>query len=360
MNHEFFMRRAISLAKRGSGNISPNPMVGAVFVKNNKIIAEGFHAKFGCDHAEISAIKNAKSSLKGATLYVNLEPCAHTGKTPPCANKLLTLGLAKVVIGMQDPNPQVAGKGIATLENAKIPVEVGILESECRYLNRAFIKSMNKKKPFITVKVANSLDGRICDSQGNSKWISNEKSRAQVQLLRKEVDAILVGANTVLSDNPHLGVRNKNSVKFDPLRVVIDPDFRCDDLNLQIYRDLNVLIVMKKNANIEKKIEFKKLGFELFEFIENLDLNELLSFLNKKGIIHLLVEGGGKTIQSFLSQGSIDSFISFIAPILIGGRNPKTAICDLKESYIETALRFECVKHKKIGNNIMLEAYKKI
>ena len=223
-NKDKFMRLAISLAKKGVGKTSPNPLVGAVVVKDGEIISEGYHRKFGGPHAEINALMNAGNGSKGADIFINLEPCCHYGKTPPCFKEVISRGISKVHIGMIDPNPVVSGKGIQYLRNAGVGVEVGILEDDCKRLNEAYIKYITTEKPFVTLKLASTLDGKIATYTGESKWITEEGSRKKVHKMRGTVDGIIVGVGTILKDNPLL--TNRFTKGTNPNRIIVDSALR--------------------------------------------------------------------------------------------------------------------------------------
>ena len=247
---EHFIDETLVLAKKAIGLTNPNPMVGAVVVKRGRIIAKGYHRQAGLPHAEIEAFNAAKTSVKGATLYTNLEPCVHQGKTPPCVDAIIQAGIKRVVCSISDPNPKVHGKGIAKLKQAGIIVSVGLKEKEARALNEAFFVFHEKKRPFIAIKFAGSLDGKIATHTGNSKWITNEPARLFARKLRGEYQAILVGINTVIRDNPHLGTRLAG--KKDPVRIILDSNLQIP-LNSQVLRDNNVIIATTTHAPEEKK-----------------------------------------------------------------------------------------------------------
>lgn len=327
------MKRAIALAKRGIGYVSPNPLVGAIVVKDNKVIGEGWHKEYGAPHAEVEAVKSTNmNNLSGCTIYVNLEPCSHYGKTPPCTDLIIEKKFSKVVVGMQDPNPLVAGEGIKKLQKNNIDVVVGVLEEQCKWLNRYFIKHITSGLPYIVAKIAQSFDGAIALSNGQSQWISCEESRRRAHKLRSELDAVLIGKGTALNDNPHLTVR---SVKGrNPIRVILDS-------KLSLPHHLNIFdtsvgrtIVCFSNSQSRKKaIEIEKRGVETLAVKSNssglLDLEDLLSKLYKYyNIGSIMLEGGAKLFVSFLEANLIDELHLFIAPKIIGdGKRSFNSFC---------------------------------
>lgn len=354
-----FMRRALKLAARGRGNTSPNPMVGTVIVKNGEILAEGYHRVFGGPHAEINAIRNARASLKGSSFYVTLEPCTHYGKTPPCIESVLAAQPAEVVIGTPDPNPLTAGKGIKLLQSRGIAVRVGILEDECRALNEKFFKFIRSSIPFVTVKFAQSLDGRIAAKSGDSKWISSEASRRLAHRERAWHDAVLVGAGTIAADDPELTVRLARG--RNPIRIVIDSKLRIP-LQSRILKDRSAartLIVTTRAA--EEKSKFRHLqnmGIEILVADHDekgrVDLQKLLPALGKRQISSILVEGGAETITSFLKNKAADRLLVFTAPKLIG--KGFEAVGDLGIDRIREALRLDIRRVFRSGVDIVVDA----
>ena len=322
MSDEKFMKRALVLARRGQGQVSPNPLVGAVIVKDGQIIAEGYHHRYGEAHAEVKAIEAAKIPLAGTTLYVTLEPCHHHGKTPPCVDSVIAEKFGRVVIGMMDPNPLVSGKSIAALKEHGIKTVVGVMEKSCRELNESFIKYMETGTPFITIKFAQTLDGRIATATGHSRWISDEKSRRFAHQLRSRHDAVLVGSGTVLKDDPELTVRHVKG--RHPLRIVVDPTLEIP-LAAKILRNQDqarTVIVTRPDANPKKCSQLKESGVELLTFSsmagDLFDLKALFSYLGKQKISALLVEGGSGIITSVLRERLADRVVAIIAPKIIG------------------------------------------
>ncbi|OGY46717.1 MAG: riboflavin biosynthesis protein RibD [Candidatus Buchananbacteria bacterium RIFCSPHIGHO2_01_FULL_44_11] len=351
-----FLKIALALAKKGLNWTWPNPLVGALIVKNGKVIGQGYHHKFGGLHAEVNALRSAKSSVKGATLYVTLEPCSHWGKTPPCVEAIINAGISRVVCCTKDSNPQVSGHGLQLLKKAGIAVMVGLLESEARLLNEAFFTFHERKRPFVALKFAASLDGKIATTTGDSQWITNAAARGYARSLRANYQAILVGANTVLADNPHLGLRQK---KFsDPLRVILDGQLKTSP-QAKVYRDSNV-IVATTASNPKKIVKFKQPGIETLVFPgQQVPLKRLLVVLAKRGVISILVEGGSQTLGAFLDERLVDKVYAFQAPILIGGKDSLSAFGGRGVKAIKQALKLERVNFKKFGDNTLTVGYVK-
>lgn len=320
--HEQFILKAIALSKRAKGKTSPNPLVGAVIVKNGAVISTGYHKKAGLPHAEINAINNAKSSIKGASMYVNLEPCCHYGRTPPCADAIISAGIKEVYIGMADPNPLVSGAGIKKLREHGIKVVIGILEDKCRELNEIFLKYITQKTPFVILKSAATLDGRTATASGDSKWITGEKSRGFVHKLRSEVDAVLVGSGTLVCDNPHLTARPLKRGCTPPVRVILDRNLTVDE-NANVLKELDVartILFCGGSANGKKIARLTSLGAKVIAVPEKdgaLDLKEALNALYKEEITSLLVEGGAKVNYAFVNERLADKMYLFFAPKLL-------------------------------------------
>ncbi len=292
---EKWMRRALLLAEKGRGRVHPNPMVGAVLVRGGRAVGEGFHRQYGQAHAEVEAIRRAGTRAQGSTLYINLEPCSHWGKTPPCVEAITAAGIARVVAAMQDPNPLVSGQGVALLQRRGIRVTKGVLEKEAQHLNRAFVARMKYGRPYVTLKVASSLDGKTATITGDSQWITGTAARQAGHRLRAQVDAIAVGANTVLKDNPSL---TSHGTGPNPVRIVF-AGRRSIPRRSQIFNKAAKTWVLK---NTQGKARLQK------------TLKELAA----KGVTHLLVEGGQTLQRSFLEAGAVDEVVWFVAPLLIG------------------------------------------
>lgn len=341
-----FMALALDLAKKG--NPSPNPLVGAVIVKDGKIIGEGYHKKAGGPHAEVHALQGIDA--EGATLYVNLEPCSHYGKTPPCTTLLIASGIKKVVCAMEDPNPLV--HGIEELQKNGIEVEVGVLKEEAQKVNEKFLKYMRTGTPFVIVKCAMSLDGRICCNSGDSKWITSEKARKYARTVRGEYDAILVGITTVLQDNP--GLRAEKGK--DPVRVILDSTLKIP-VDAKVLSDSNVIIATterhdkKKRDNLEKKASVWVCG------TERVDLKELMKKLGNQGITSVFIEGGSEVNASAVREKIVDKFLFFVAPKLITGKNAKGPIGGPGIETMREAVLLKDVAIKQVGQDILVEAY---
>lgn len=321
----YYMQKALLLALKGSGSVSPNPRVGCVIVKNDTIIGEGWHERYGEGHAEVQAIHHATADVTDATVYVNLEPCNHQGKTPPCTLLLIEKKIKRVVIGTTDPNPLVAGKGIEALCAAGIEVITGVLEEECRWVNRMFMYHITTGMPYVVGKIAQSLDGCIATKNGRSRWISGEESRRRVHMLRAELDAVIIGKNTAQKDDPELTVRDVNGVH--PWRVVLD-----SKLSLPFYiklfsdrlRHKTIVICTEKYASLKKAENLRKAGVHVVGVQENNegrpDMAAALRRLSTDfGISSVMVEGGGILLSSFAHAGLLQEIHFFIAPIIIGG-----------------------------------------
>ncbi len=303
-NDTRFMSLALKLARQGRYGVKSNPMVGCVITKDGKILAQGYHQNFGAPHAEINALAQINHQAQGATLYANLEPCVHQGKTPPCTQAIIDAGIKRVVIATLDPNPLVSGKGVAMLENANISVEIGLLEGESKELNRGFIKRMQTGLPFVTCKIAMSIDGKTSMASGQSKWITAIPARIDVQKLRAKNQAILTGSGTVLSDNPFMTLRLDN-ISNTPLRAVIDSKNQIHDPKLNIFsNDAPTQIFNPSNTKTTNS--------------GKLDLQDVLLQLGKQDINNVLLEAGPKLIGAMTKAGLVDEFIIYIAPILMG------------------------------------------
>lgn len=360
MNDESYIRLTIALAKKGLGNVSPNPLVGCVIVKNSKIIGVGFHEHYGGPHAEVNAINSATEDVEGATLYVSLEPCSHYGKTPPCADLIIEKKISRVVIGTLDMNPIVSGRGVKKLMEAGIQVRVGVLENECIELNRFFFKYISKKIPYITLKIAQTLDGKIADINRDSKWISGAGSRRYVHLLRSRYDGVLVGSGTVKADNPRLTVRMTEG--RNPARIILDGKLGISlNSNLLIHPGLGgaVIIVTSKDArNKPKKIEkLTQSGVQLVFVRKNpdgkLNLKDALKELAKLKITSILVEGGGKVYTSFLKAGLVDEIRVFVCPKIIGAGVSSFGNMDI--SSIKKSVKMKIISTERYGDDIMIE-----
>ncbi len=351
------MRRALRVARKGWGKVSPNPMVGAVLVKRGKVIADGYHRMTGEKHAEVEVLEEAGQRAKNSTLYVNLEPCSHYGKTPPCTGRVIKAGIKRVVIAMKDPNPLVSGKGITKLKKAGIETEVGLLRKEAEKLNEVYLKFITTGMPFVIVKTAMTLDGKIAAESGDSKWITGEKARKFVHHLRSGVDGILVGINTVLKDDPELRVRygKHNS---NPLKVIVDSRCRIP-LNARVLDNpSNVIISAFRLCRRCEKLE--RLGARVLIIKgrdERVDLLKLVRKLGGMNITCLLIEGGGEIIASAISSGIVDKVLFFIAPKVIGGRCAPTPVEGKGIGKISEAIKVRRMKVRRFGEDVMIEGY---
>lgn len=356
------MKRAIKLAKKGIGYTNPNPLVGAVIVKNDKIIGEGFHEIYGGPHAEVNAFNSAEEDVEGATMYVTLEPCSHFGKTPPCANLIVEKGISKVIIGMKDPNSLVAGKGIEILKNSGIKVEMGILEEDIKKLNEIFIKFITTKKPFCILKTAMTLDGKIASVKGDSKWITNEESRTYVHKLRHQVSAIMVGVDTIIADNPKLTTRLVDKNGLDPIRIVVDTTGRTPlDSNVLNINSEAITIVATTNKidSVKiKAIEAKGAKVIITPLKDGrVDLENLMIQLGELNIDSILLEGGSTLNFSAIDQGIVDKVIAFVSPKIIGGDQAKTPVGGKGIENMEDAVALENIDVSRFHEDIMIEGY---
>lgn len=348
-----FLKEALRLAKKGEGFTNPNPMVGCVLVKNGKIIGRGYHKKYGGAHAEIEAIKNAKEAVRGSVLYVNLEPCSHFGKTPPCVDAIIEAGIKKVVCCTLDPHVKVAGKGIKKLKDAGVEVENGFFEKEAEKLNEAFFTFHKQNRPFIVLKFASSLDGKIATAIGDSKWITNDEARQYARKLRGKYQAILVGANTVTKDNPNLGA-GKN--QKEPLRIILDDKLKMP-LSSKVFRDKNLLILTTSQCNKNKKITLIKKGFDVVQLKGmKISAKSILGVLKARNIVSVFVEGGSEAIGTFVDEKMVDKVYVFQAPIIIGGKNSIGSVGGKGVKYIKDSLRLKNPEIKVFGDNIMISA----
>ena len=367
------MQRAIALAKKGAGFVNPNPMVGCVVVKDNEIITEGYHEYYGGLHAERNALTNCNSDCNGATLYVTLEPCCHYGKTPPCTEIIIEKGIKKVVVGLLDPNPLVAGKGIKILEDAGIEVVSGIEEDKIKELNKVFLKYIKTKRPYVLLKTAMTLDGKIASYTGDSKWITNEKSRQLVHKLRSEMMGIVAGIGTVKADNPMLNSRlevqqpTANSQQpnvHQPIRIIVDTKASIS-LESNIVKTANeyrtILAVGQQsivNAQQSKVEMLKSLNVEILYCEEkdgHVDINDLMIKLVQKVIDSLLLEGGATLNAAFLQAGCVDEVYAFIAPKIIGGEHSKSPVGGQGIELMKDAIMLKDIKIETFDNDILIK-----
>lgn len=354
-----WMSLALSIARRGEGATMPNPPVGAVLVRNGRCVGRGFHAFAGGPHAEINAIRSAGVRARGSTLYVTLEPCSTHGRTPPCVDAIVSAGISRVVAGVSDPNPRHYGRAAQILRRHGITMKTGVCAVECRRMIEPFAKWISTRRPFVTLKLAVSLDGRIADSSGVSQWISGPDSRAWVQQLRSSVDAILVGASTVKKDNPRLTVRGvPGRADARPLRVVLDT-LGTVSARARVFancRKMRTLVATTSRCPDARKRAYQKRGADVAVFPARrgmVDINAVMRFLGKRGILHVLCEGGGMVAESLARSNAIDRYVLFIAPVLIGGKG-KPAIGGRGWS-LRLAPRLEINKVERCGTDLLVE-----
>ena len=356
------MRRALELAGKAAGRTSPNPMVGAVIVKNGRVIAEGYHKKAGRPHGEIEALRKAGKRARGAQLFVNLEPCCHQGRTPPCTDTILESGLKEVYVGMRDPNPQVSGKGIRQLKRAGIVVHTGLLNQECQRLNEVFVKYIQTGLPFVILKSALSLDGKIATSTGESQWITGPEAREKVHQMRDQVDAILVGAGTVLADNPRLTTRLKKGKGSNPARVILDAKAEIP-FKARIFhraKQERVIYITTRQASRQRINKLQKMGVNIYVLPERngyIYLKKLIKLLGQSGITSVLVEGGGGLNASILKEGIVDKVTLFLAPLIIGGESAPGVVGGPGIKSLKQALNINRLTVTPVGADWMIEGY---
>lgn len=359
MRDQDYMNLAINVAKAGVGQTTPNPVVGAVIVNDGRVVGIGAHLKAGEPHAEVHAIRMAGEKAQNSTAYVTLEPCSHHGKTPPCADLLITSKVKRVVVATTDPNPLVAGKGIAKLKAAGIEVEVGVCKEQADALNAVFFHYLDKKRPYVTLKSATTLDGKIATVTGESKWITGEAARQDVHLYRSIHDAILVGVNTVLMDNPSLTTRLPNGTGKNPIRVILDSKLRTP-LDSQIVNDgkAETWIIVSNQVNQEKMKEFsEKKGVRIIQLQEaNLSISTMLTRLGEEGISSIFVEGGAEVNGSFLKEKAINQVIVYLAPKLFGGKQAPTAIGGSGIESIDDSLQLTIKSVEQLGEDVKIIA----
>ncbi|MDH6086641.1 bifunctional diaminohydroxyphosphoribosylaminopyrimidine deaminase/5-amino-6-(5-phosphoribosylamino)uracil reductase RibD [Umezakia ovalisporum] len=357
------MQRCLALARRALGRTSPNPLVGAVVVKDGEIVGEGFHPRAGEPHAEVFALKAAgvgapsteKNRARGATVYVNLEPCNHHGRTPPCSEALIAAGVAKVVVGIVDPNPLVGGGGITRLRAAGIEVVVGVEAEACYQINEAFIYRILHKRPLGILKYAMTLDGKIATSSGHSAWVTNEDARGEVHQIRAGCDAIIVGGNTVRKDNPYLTTHQVEA--HNPLRVVMSRHLNLPkDAHLWETAEASTLVLTQEGSSPEFQNFLRQQGVEVME-LASLTPNLVMAHLYERGFCSVLWECGGTLAASVIAQGAVQKIMAFIAPKIIGGSRAPTPVGDLGFTIMTEALTLERVRWRVVGSDCLLEGY---
>ncbi len=359
---ETYMKIAIAQAKKARGRVSPNPLVGAVVVKKGEIVGRGYHRRAGSPHAEINAIVHAGKKARNADLFVTLEPCCHYGRTPPCVDTIIESKIKNVIIGMTDPNPLVAGKGIARLKRAGIGVQTGVLAEECKKLNEIFIKYITRKTPFVILKVASTLDGNIATRTGDSRGISCGKSLRFVHQLRDQVDAIMVGIGTVKGDNPLLTTRLEGKKGKDPLRIIVDGSLSISPRAKVFNRgsEAGVVIATTNRAPLSKKEHLEKMGARVITLPSGgggVDLKRLMRALGTLEITSVLLEGGTRLITSALNEKIVDKIFFFYAPKILGGRSAYGITAGAGVERIKRALKVRNLKVRKSGDDVLVEGY---
>jgi diaminohydroxyphosphoribosylaminopyrimidine deaminase/5-amino-6-(5-phosphoribosylamino)uracil reductase len=354
MDDAHYMRRALKLASRARGRTSPNPMVGAVLVKGGRIIAEDYHRRAGTPHAEALALGKAGGGARGSTLYVTLEPCCHTEKkTPPCTRAIIGAGVRKVVAALKDPNPMVSGMGLKELERAGVETVEGVMRDEARALNEAYIKYITAKRPFVTLKTAMTLDGKIAAASGSSRWITGEKARLMVHRLRSGVDAVMTAVGTAKADDPELTARIRGG--RNPIRVLIDPDIETP-LEAKIFKTPPETILVTR-AGGENADYLEKTGIKVIKYKKTLGLDWLMERLAGMGITSVLMEGGSSLNARALREGIVDKVMFFIAPKILGGRDSYPSVGGESVMSLEEAIRIRDMKVRRVGQDILVEGY---
>jgi|TARA_B100001971_G_C18141126_1_gene510445 diaminohydroxyphosphoribosylaminopyrimidine deaminase/5-amino-6-(5-phosphoribosylamino)uracil reductase len=353
--HKKYLEMAIKLAEKGRGKVSPNPLVGCLIIKRGRIVGRGYHKKAGDHHAEVNALKEAGKKAKDSILYCTLEPCSHWGKTPPCTEQIVQSGVREIVIGNKDPNPMV--NGFEELKGRGIKSRIGILDEECAKLNEVYLKWMKTKKPFVIVKAAMSLDGKIATKSGDSKYISGKEARKIVHELRSDLDAVMVGSNTVKKDNPELTVRLTRGE--NPIKIVIDSKLKISEKAKIVKKEPGKLIIITSKTANKKKV--KALQLKGVRFIHTnlnrgkIDLKEAMKELGKHDITSIMIEGGAVLNAEAIRAGIVDKMLFFISPKMIG-QGP-AAVGDLGITQVDKALKLKNIDFKKIGKDILVEGY---
>ncbi|MGL5683710.1 MAG: bifunctional diaminohydroxyphosphoribosylaminopyrimidine deaminase/5-amino-6-(5-phosphoribosylamino)uracil reductase RibD [Marinifilaceae bacterium] len=359
MEHSQYMLKAIELAKEGIGGVNPNPLVGALVVKNGEIIAQGYHPRYGEWHAERHALNECGEEARGATLYVTLEPCCHHGKTPPCTDIIIEKGISKVVIGILDPNPLVAGQGVAILERAGIEVITGVQQEAINHLNRVFLKYITTQMPWVLLKTAMTLDGKIATYTGQSRWVTSSEARDRVQELRKEYPAIMVGIGTVLADDPMLTCRLDQDAR-QPIRIVVDTTARIPVHSqlVQTAKEYPTIIAHTSLATNDALEHLSQFGVECMccpDRNGEVDIPEMLRLLGQRKIDAILLEGGGTLNFAFLQHNCIDEVYAFVAPKLIGGKDAKTPVEGEGFPHMGNAISLTEISVEQVGEDILIK-----
>jgi len=359
-----YMEQALSLARLAQGQASPNPAVGAVVVKKGVVVGQGYTQPPGSHHAEVLALKQAGKEAKGGVMYVTLEPCCHYGRTPPCSRAITSAGIGEVHMAMLDPNPLISGRGKDELEKKGIKTHLGEHEEQAREINEAYTKFITTGIPFVTAKFAISLDGKIATRKGDSQWISGSEARKYVHNLRYATDAIMAGVNTVLADDPHLTTRccggRGGTARKQPLRVVVDGEGRTP-LTAQVFKQPGkTLLALGRKATPEERAAFTRAGAEILELPATkglVDLEKLMAALGEREITSVLVEGGGILFGSLFDRGLVDKVIAFIAPIIIGGAEARTAVAGSGVDKVADSFRLERVRVERFGDDLAVSGY---
>jgi diaminohydroxyphosphoribosylaminopyrimidine deaminase/5-amino-6-(5-phosphoribosylamino)uracil reductase len=344
---EEYMERALDLAEQGRGYVSPNPMVGAVIVKDGTVIGQGYHRRYGEAHAEIEALRDATGDVSGATMYVTLEPCCHYGKTPPCTKATIEAGIGKVVMAMEDPHQRVAGKGRTELVEAGIEVESGLLEDRARKMNESFVKFATTGLPFVIAKAAMTLDGKIATRTGHSQWITGEPARERVHWLRAGVDAVMVGSGTAEADDPRLTTRTASGNGRDAVRIVVDGDAKTspDRQVFSLQSSAPALLAVKTTAPAERKSALAAA------------LGALAKKLAERNIASVMIEGGGGLLAAAFDAGIVDKALFFVAPRIVGGKEAPTPVEGVGFATVDEAIRLRDLSVERIGDDILIEGY---
>lgn len=357
-----YMQRALELAALALGRTRPNPVVGAVIVKNGRIVGEGYHQKAGTPHAEIHALRQAGEQARGADIYVTLEPCSHYGKTPPCADALVEAGVKRVVAAVLDPNPKVSGRGMEKLKQAGIATQVGVLERSARRLNEAFFKYVSTGRPLVSLKTAMTLDGKIATAQGSSRWITGQEARGHVHRLRNQYDGIMVGIGTVLADDPLLNTRLDDEEARDPVRIIIDGQLLLP-LDSQIVKTSNkqlTFIYTSHGADHDREAALKDKGLEIIRIDgsrDHLDLGQVMDDLGSRELTSVLVEGGAGLNASLLEQHLVDKLYWFVAPKMVGGIKAPGPVGGDGVQTMDEALLWYDMQVQQMGADLLIEAY---
>ncbi len=355
------MRLALRLARKGGGRVSPNPLVGAVVVRDGMVVGRGYHAAYGRDHAEVVALREAGERSKGATLYVTLEPCNHTGHTPPCTQAILKAGIARVVVGMRDPNPDVAGGGVETLRRQGVRVDVGILEERCRQLNESFIHFVTRKTPYVVMKIAATLDGKTATRMGQSQWITGKAALRYVHRLRGTMDAVMVGIGTVLKDDPLLTCRSSRP-PHQPLRIVVDTSLRLpEDGNLVSSVGIAPLLVATgPDVDPSRRDRLLSRGVEILSlplYNGKVDLKQLMVMLGERRVTSILAEGGSQLNASLLRRGIVHKVLFFYAPKILGGQESLSMFAGPSPDVLGDAVPVKSWKIRRMGEDFLFQGY---